>query len=189
MTQHDYADSAVESPRRVQPSAAAAVEESIVAIAVLILGAVLVIGAIGFRGGAGYQAVGPAIFPIIIGSVGIVCGGVLTFARVRVFLNVLRREKTSEKKVTVAGDTEREAIGWKGVALLAALLGGYAMLLVPVGFWQLTGLVFALAARIFGNKHIFRNLIIGYVIALTIYFTFDRLLGVGLPDGYIRIAG
>ena len=189
MTQHDYADSAVEPSRRVQPSAAAAVEESIVAIAVLILGIVLVVGAIGFRGGAGYQAVGPAVFPIIIGGVGLVCGGVLTIARVKVLLNVLRGGKAGETEELGAGETGREAIGWKGVTLLAVLLGGYAMLLVPIGFWQLTGLVFALAARIFGSSHIIRNLIIGYAIALTIYFLFDRLLGVGLPDGYIRIAG
>lgn len=186
---HDYANSTLEPSRRAQRSVAAAVEESIIAIAVLALGAVLVVGAVGFRGGAGYQAVGPAVFPIIIGGVGLVCGSVLTIARVRVLLKALQGGKDSATEESVSRDTGREAIGWKGVTLLVVLLGGYALLLVPVGFWQLTGLVFALAARIFGNKHIVRNLIIGYSIALTIYFLFDRLLGVGLPDGYIRIAG
>lgn len=189
MTQHNHADSTVEPSRRIQPSVAAAAEELIIAIAVLALGGVLVVGAVGFRGGAGYQAVGPAVFPIIIGGVGLVCGAVLVIARTRVLLNAMKGGKEHETDGSVAVEARREAIGWKGVFTLAVLLGIYALLLVPAGFWQLTGLVFALAARIFGNRHIVRNLIIGYAIALTIYFLFDRLLGVGLPDGYIRIAG
>lgn len=182
------------------------IEEFVIAVAVLALGVAMVVGALSFDGGAGYQVVGPAAFPMIVGVLGLVCGAILTVTRSRLLVRHLgwgnrdaspyeerrsEHEALEEKPTVGSGESEesRGAIGWRGVCLLAALLIGYAVLLVPVGFWQLTGLVFALATKIFGGKRLVRNLIIGYVLALVVYFLFDRLLGVGLPDGYIRIAG
>lgn len=195
------------SASRNRADVSARVEELVVAIAVLVLGIIMVAGAMGFDGGAGYQVVGPGVFPMIVGFLGLVCGAVLTVTRTRQLVSGLgagpveaRRSggtgtaRLGDPDGTDAEDkgesaTVRASIGWQGVLSLACLLIGYAVLLVPVGFWQLTGLVFALAAKIFGGKRFVRNVIIGYVLALAVYFLFDRVLGVGLPDGYIRIAG
>lgn len=199
--------STVASASKNRADVRAQVEELVVAVAVLALGIVMVVGALGFDGGAGYQVVGPGVFPMIVGVLGLVCGAVLTVTRTRLLVSGLGASSVEASRGRGTGtsrlggpdgtdaedkgesETIREPIGWRGVSLLAGLLIAYAVLLVPVGFWQLTGIVFALAAKIFGGKRFVRNLIIGYVLALAVYFLFDRVLGVGLPDGYIRIAG
>ncbi|WP_152349061.1 tripartite tricarboxylate transporter TctB family protein [Brevibacterium sp. CFH 10365] len=194
------------SAKHPRAGAGAAVEELIIAVAVFAFGLVMVVGALGFDGGAGYQVVGPGVFPMIVGVLGLVCGAVLTVTRAQLLVGRIRGgtrddgpgegsrgEHEGPAGQPIAGSDEpggaREPIGWRRVALLAGLLIGYAVLLVPVGFWQLTGLVFTLSTKIFGGKRFVRNLLIGYVLALAVYFLFDRVLGVGLPDGYFRIAG
>ena len=203
----DGTGSTAASASKNRADVSAQVEELVVAVAVLALGIVMVVGALGFDSGAGYQVVGPGVFPMIVGVLGLVCGAVLSVTRARLLVSGLgagsveacrgRGTGTSRLGDPDGSDAEdkgesatvRASIGWRGVLSLAGLLIGYAVLLVPVGFWQLTGLVFALAAKIFGGKRFVRNVIIGYVLALAVYFLFDRVLGVGLPDGYIRIAG
>lgn len=152
--------------------------------AILAVSASVVVQAFQFSGGAGYSAVGPGVFPIIVGSVGILCGAVLL---VQALLPLLGKERGDAPGAS--SDVDGSPVVWSRVMVLATVLVGYALLLTPVGFWQLTGAVYACAARIFGSKAWVRNLVIGYVLALVTYFLFDRFLGVSLPDGYIRIAG
>lgn len=161
------------------------VEGLVVATGVLVLGIALCAGALAFEAGRGYQVVGPQVFPLIVGAVATICGLILTAGAVRALLRGRAHRPAAERPADEPGTPTNR----KNVALLAILLFGYAAALVPVGFWQSTGLVYACAARIFGSRRWVRDILIGYALAFAAYFLFDRLLAVGLPDGYFRIAG
>ncbi|MGP4021348.1 tripartite tricarboxylate transporter TctB family protein [Saccharopolyspora sp. 5N708] len=141
------------------------------ALLVLAVGLVVLVGSFTINSGGTYQAVGPQVFPLIVGA-GTTLFGAIALAR------SVRGVDTGEP-----GGTD-----WRAVAKLAATLCGYVLLLVPAGFWQSSTVFFALVARILGSRKPVRDLVIGLVLSLAAYFLFDRLLGVSLPPGIVRLA-
>ncbi|MET8866924.1 tripartite tricarboxylate transporter TctB family protein [Nonomuraea sp. NPDC004580] len=126
--------------------------------------------------GEGYQAVGPRAFPLLVG-IGLAVVSVL---------GVVQAFKAP------AGGT-RDAEGaeethWPSVLLLLGTLIAYALLLVPAGYWQATTAFFVAVARVLGSRRLVRDLLVGLVLGLATYFLFDRLLGITLPPGLIRLA-
>ncbi|MCI2416111.1 tripartite tricarboxylate transporter TctB family protein [Saccharopolyspora sp. K220] len=145
------------------------------ALLVLVVGLVVLIGSFTINSGGTYQAVGPQVFPLIVGAGTTLFGAI---ALVRSF-RAADAEEPSEEAV---------ATDWPAVAKLGATLCGYVLLLVPVGFWQSSTVFFALVARVLGSRKPVRDLLIGLVLSLAAYFLFDRLLGVSLPPGIVRLA-
>jgi putative tricarboxylic transport membrane protein len=120
--------------------------------------------------GGGYQAVGPRAFPMLVG------GGMAVVAVIGV-VQAFR-----------APATDDEPVRWTPVLVLVGALILYAVLLVPVGYWQATTLFFTAVARVLGSRKPVRDLIVGLLLALATYFLFDRLLGISLPPGLVRLA-
>lgn len=123
--------------------------------------------------GGGYQAVGPRAFPLLVGigmAVVAVIGVVQAF------------------RDPVTGEGEDEGVHWRPVLLLIGTLALYAALLVPVGYWQATTLFFVAVARVLGSRKLVRDLVVGLLLALATYLLFDRVLGITLPPGLIRLA-
>ena len=123
--------------------------------------------------GGGYQAVGPRAFPLLVGigmAVVAVIGVVQAF------------------RDPVTGEGEDEGVHWRPVLLLIGTLALYAALLVPVGYWQATTLFFVAVARVLGSRKLVRDLAVGLLLALATYLLFDRVLGITLPPGLIRLA-
>ncbi|MEU4228249.1 tripartite tricarboxylate transporter TctB family protein [Nonomuraea sp. NPDC026600] len=123
--------------------------------------------------GGGYQAVGPRAFPLLVGlgmAVVAVIGVVQAF------------------REPVAGGGEDEGVHWRPVLLLIGTLALYAALLAPVGYWQATTLFFVAVARVLGSRKLVRDLVVGLLLALATYLLFDRVLGITLPPGLIRLA-
>ncbi|MEV4085459.1 tripartite tricarboxylate transporter TctB family protein, partial [Nonomuraea fuscirosea] len=77
---------------------------------------------------------------------------------------------------------------WPSVLMLLGALAAYALLLVPAGYWQATTVFFVAVARVLGSRRLVRDVLAGLVLALATYFLFDRLLGITLPPGLIRLA-
>jgi putative tricarboxylic transport membrane protein len=121
--------------------------------------------------GGGYQAVGPRAFPLLVG------GGMAVVAVIGVVQAF--REPLGE---------DREGLRWRPVLVLIAALILYAVLLVPVGYWQATTLFFTAVARVLGSRRLVRDLIVGLLLALATYFLFDHVLGITLPPGLVRLA-
>ncbi|PRY02319.1 tripartite tricarboxylate transporter TctB family protein [Allonocardiopsis opalescens] len=147
-------------------------------VLVTAVGAVVLAGAFMIPESAAYQAVGAGAFPVLVGA-GALVVGVLNL------LAVLRRSDTAQL------DQAREEAAvthWPTVGALAAALAGYAALLVPLGFWQTSAVFLVVAARVLGSRRPVRDALVGLVLALALYFLFDRVLGVSLPPGYIRLA-
>ncbi|NEW72429.1 tripartite tricarboxylate transporter TctB family protein [Streptomyces rapamycinicus] len=128
--------------------------------------------------GAIDQDVGPRAFPLLVGV------GLCVAASVA----VVQAFRGSDPALTEQAREEARLTEWRPVAALLALLVGYLFALAPCGYWQSTAVLFALVARVLGSRRILRDALIGLVLALAVYFLFDRLLGIHLPPGIIRLA-
>ncbi|MBI0376157.1 tripartite tricarboxylate transporter TctB family protein [Streptomyces albiflaviniger] len=128
--------------------------------------------------GAIDQDVGPRAFPLLVGV------GLCVAASVA----VVQAFRGSDPALTEQAREEARLTEWRPVAALLALLVGYLFALAPCGYWQSTAVLFALVARVLGSRRILRDALIGLVLALAVYFLFDRLLGIHLPPGIVRLA-
>ncbi|MEV0352524.1 tripartite tricarboxylate transporter TctB family protein [Nonomuraea sp. NPDC050680] len=127
--------------------------------------------------GGGYQAVGPRAFPLLVG---IGMAVVAVIGVVQAFRDPVTREGADE-----GAD---EGVHWRPVLLLIGALALYAVLLAPVGYWQATTLFFVAVARVLGSRKLVRDMVVGLLLALATYVLFDRVLGITLPPGLIRLA-
>ncbi|WP_413101252.1 tripartite tricarboxylate transporter TctB family protein [Streptomyces sp. Inha503] len=128
--------------------------------------------------GAIDQDVGPRAFPLLVGV------GLCVSASVA----VVQAFRGSDPALTEQAREEARLTEWRPVAALLALLVCYLFALAPCGYWQSTAVLFALVARVLGSRRILRDALIGLVLALAVYFLFDRLLGIHLPPGIVRLA-
>jgi putative tricarboxylic transport membrane protein len=146
----------------------------IVAVGFLLAAVVVLVSAWTIPQGGGYQAVGPRAFPLLVG------GGLGVVA----VIGVVQAFISSSEPV----ESDDEPIQWRPVLILVAALAGYAALIVPVGYWQTTAVFFVVCARVLGSRRLVRDAVIAVVLALATYFLFDRVLGITLPPGFVRLA-
>jgi putative tricarboxylic transport membrane protein len=82
------------------------------------------------------------------------------------------------------GFPPREEVDRRAVALI---LGGLAALIAVIGlgggFIAAATILFATTSAAFGRRAIHIDLAIGFVLALAVYLTFDKLLTLSLPAG------
>ncbi len=143
----------------------------IVALGLFAVAVVVVVSAFRIPEGGGYQAVGPRAFPLLVGAgLGVVA-----------VIGVVQSFRSGEVE-------EQEPIQWRPVLILLVALGGYAGLLVPVGYWQSTAVFFVVCARVLGSRRLVRDAVIAVALALATYVLFDRVLGITLPPGFVRLA-
>jgi putative tricarboxylic transport membrane protein len=124
------------------------------------------------------QDVGPRAFPLLVG-VGLCVSA--TFSTVQAF-------RGADREQTDQACEEARLTDWGPVAALLGLLVGYLFALDPCGYWQSTAVLFTLVARVLGSRKPLRDAAVGLVLALAVYFLFDRVLGIHLPPGIIRLA-
>ncbi|MGH7321788.1 MAG: tripartite tricarboxylate transporter TctB family protein, partial [Candidatus Rokuibacteriota bacterium] len=70
--------------------------------------------------------------------------------------------------------------------LLAGLVGGI-LAMEPLGFPVAAAWLFVMGARGFGSRRWARNVVLGVLLGVTVYFVFARVLGVSLPGGVIDL--
>ena len=70
--------------------------------------------------------------------------------------------------------------------IMGGLVGQLALLHVA-GFVISGAVLFGMTARGFGQKPLWRNLLVGYALAFVIYGVFDRLLKLNLPGGPLEM--
>ncbi|QYN38986.1 tripartite tricarboxylate transporter TctB family protein [Pseudonocardia sp. DSM 110487] len=150
----------------------------IAALAFLAVAVGVLTGAFTIDQGTTYQAVGPRVFPLLVGA-----GMCLVSA-----IGVVQAFRGTDTDQIDQLREEIRATHWPSVVLLVAALIGYVLLLTPLGYWQTTTVFFVAVARVLGSRKLVRDAIIGLVLALAVYMLFDRLLGIGLPPGIVRLA-
>ncbi|MFC4561061.1 tripartite tricarboxylate transporter TctB family protein [Nocardiopsis mangrovi] len=160
------------------PPAAVPWGPRVTALVVLGVGVVVLAGSFLIPEGNTYQAVGASTFPLMVGV-----GTVLVGAA-----NAVRSWRGGDRGGAERAAEEAAATHWPTVLMLGGAVLGYAALLLPLGFWQTSSAFLVVAARILGSRRPLRDLVIGLVFSLAVYFLFDRLLGVTLPPGIVRLA-
>ncbi|MFI7227662.1 tripartite tricarboxylate transporter TctB family protein [Nonomuraea angiospora] len=177
--------------------------QRIVSLGFLAAAVVVLAQAFAIPQGEGYQAVGPRAFPLLVG-VGLAVVSIVGV--VQAFRPGTREPDATPPAPATAGTVDvgigvgvglsadggggeaSEKPHWPSVLLLIGSLAAYALLLVPAGYWQATTAFFVAVARVLGSRRLVRDVLVGLALALATYFLFDRLLGISLPPGLVRLA-
>ena len=128
------------------------------------------------RSGPGYAAVGPRIFPTIVG------GGLLGSGLALVLASPRGGSGTAHERMAAA-DPAGAATDWPTLLATAAALAGYVALFRPLGFIVASTVFLAAVARILGSERWPRDLLAGTILGLVTYAVFTLLLGLELPAG------
>lgn len=157
------------------------------ALFVFALGIVLLVGAQQIPNDA-TRSVGPRAFPLMIAVLTIAVGTVLIGQEVIRTRGELRARVQESSTASNAADSARVSPHWPAVAGIVVSVIAYTLLMEMVGYWQTTTVFFVAVCRILGSRRLWRDCLIAVVLALVIFYTFDQLLGVTLPPGFVRLA-
>ena len=125
----------------------------------------------------GYSGIGPNFIPGVVG-VGVILLGVwLSF---EAFTGGWRGAAPDDARERGEHDFHAAAFGWITVGLFA-----HMVLIVWAGFVIAGVVLFACVARGFGSLRVARDLAIGLVLSLVVFFFFVKLLNVNLPAGWL----
>lgn len=130
----------------------------------------ILVAAQGITSGFGYDAVGPATFPRIIGG-GLVLAGLMTVAEAR-------------KGNAGFESDERPSLGPVALILAAILL--LAFFVNSVGWVLMSAIVFLAGTLAFGDRRLLLNAVIGVGFGLIIFAAFEWGLGLELPMGVLQ---
>ena len=152
------------TPERRPRWAAFIIAAGLAGLAVMIL-----TDAAGLKQDGGYAGVGPADVPRLIAY------GLLVLSALTV-LSGLKGDLPRPPRQAPA------PLLW----IMGGLVGQLALLHVA-GFVISGAILFGMTARGFGQKPLWRNLLVGFVLAFVIYGVFDRLLKLNLPGGPLEM--
>jgi putative tricarboxylic transport membrane protein len=150
----------------------------IFAVALLAFGLFILFGTFQISGREGFSPSGPRFFPLVVAV------GLLVFGTLFLISTTLRQDRYLGEKAAAEG----AATDWPTTGQVAAILVVYAFLLDPLGYIVATALLFPAAAYVLGSRgrrKVLRNLAIGVVLGVLVFFSFTELLGVRLPDGLL----
>lgn len=156
--------------------------EGLAGVAILVFGAWFLWQAGTLRQGPGYAAVGPRIFPLIVG-LGILGSGL------GVAFGAWRSRSRARGPAPAAGATggeEREGgagTDWPTLLAVAGLLVAYIALFQPLGFVIASTALLLVGARVLGSRAPLRDLAAGLAVSLAAYVLFTRFLGLEVPAG------
>lgn len=152
--------------------------ERVTALAIIVLGAWFIWQATELRQGPGYAAVGPRVFPTIVG-----CG--LLGSGLALLLTARGRDGTAVAGAPDDGDGT-VAADWRTLLGIAALLAAYVLLFHRIGFVIASALFLAGGAWTLGSRTPLRDLLIGLLLSLLVYAVFTQLLTLDVPAGPIE---
>lgn len=142
--------------------------DAVTGSALLIAGIAMFVGAQGFSPAAGLQF-GAGFFPKIVS-----CG--LAFSGVLILLGNLRQTQSD----LIRAD-------WRGlgrIALLVALIAGYALVLAPLGYHFSTIALLSSVALFFGASWL-ASAVLAVSATLVLHFVFYSVMRVSLPWGVL----
>lgn len=168
--------------------------ETLIAAAVVALGALMLVGASDIALGVGYDRVGPRAFPYGVGGGLVVLGLALALSSTPGrgewthgdlgAHGALSARAPSRSASHEAGQApvsfDRLALATLGCGLVA-----FVLLLEPAGFIVAAAVQFVLAARAFQSKVPLRDALLGLALAAIVYMAFTSGLGAALPAGWL----
>jgi putative tricarboxylic transport membrane protein len=143
--------------------------DSVAALLIAVLGVWVLWQATSLREGPGYAAVGPRVFPMVVGVGMMVSGLALLWSSWRV-------GSAQDSEATPAAD-------WATLLGMAAALAGYIVLYRPLGFIAASTVFLVAGAWILGSRSPLRDVLAGVLVSVGTFVLFTRLLGLELPVG------
>jgi putative tricarboxylic transport membrane protein len=143
--------------------------EAVLAAFVLVLGVFIAVETAMLRGGPGYAAIGPKLFPWLVAVGLLLVGGALLYeARAGPLAQPAGFELDLPPALTVTA----------GLVLQMVLMK-------PAGFVIASAVLFVAVAYAFGSRRIALNAAVGLVLCAATYVAFTRGLGLVLPAGVL----
>jgi putative tricarboxylic transport membrane protein len=134
---------------------------------------------------AGYAAVGPRVFPIVIG-IALVTVALWTAFRAHGSPGAPSAGTAPARTAPApASDAAAPAADWRAAAPSALAFLAYIALLEPLGYLLATITFIAIEARLLGSRRWGRDLLAAILVAVTVYTLFSLLLGLRLPAGLL----
>lgn len=146
--------------------------EAAFGVAMLLLAVAVLASAAAIPAGFSYDAVGPRLFPAIMG-VG------LLLASLGILAGAIGRRVATAPAAPVAA----APLDWTPVVVVSAALLLEAALIETLGWVPVTATLFAAGAWAFGNRRLWLNLLIGLVFGALVLLAFNEGLGLDLPLG------
>ncbi len=146
------------------------------AVAVIAVGAIALWQSLAVREGGGYSTIGPRFLPVTI-SIALLLLGVAFL-----ITTTVRPDAYLVRKVA----NERAATHWQTPALVGVLLLVYAFALAPLGYIIATALFVPVTSRVLGSRALVRDIVVGVLLAVVLFFGFTEALGVRLPGGVLE---
>jgi putative tricarboxylic transport membrane protein len=143
--------------------------EAAFGVAMLLLAVAVLASAASIPAGFSYDAVGPRLFPAIMG-VG------LLLASLGILAGAVGRRPAAAAAAAAPMD-------WKPVLVISAALLLEAALIETLGWVPVTATLFAAGAWAFGNRRVGLNLLIGLAFGAVVLLAFNEGLGLDLPLG------
>jgi putative tricarboxylic transport membrane protein len=143
--------------------------DRVLGVVALLFAALLAWQGWGLEAPFSYEPVGPRAFPLLLAGVIALCG---------LWLLLRGRERAEPNP---PGANAR-------IAAMAALVAGYALVFVSLGFIVATALMAAFVGRLFGG-HWHQCAIGGVGLGLGLYLLFDKVFDVVLPTGLLSFGG
>jgi len=145
--------------------------------AIALLGGWFLWQAVSLREGPGYAAVGPRVFPIIVGLGFLVSGlPLLLSRRSRVLRAAAPADESANSDLAPPAD-------WPTLASMAVLLAIYITVFLHLGFIISSAAFLVAGAWVLGSRSWPRDVAAGLLLSLVTYVVFTRLLGLDLPSG------
>lgn len=146
------------------------------AAVILVSGAVVLYDAVQIAADSGIRPQQSGFFPVIVG-IGLVGFGLVFLVRTTIWPDDALFEHAQR---------EHTESGWLRLWGVVAGLLIYAILLDPLGYIIATALFFVAAGRVVGSRRVVRDVVVGVLFAVVVYFAFTELLGVRLPAGVLE---
>ncbi len=125
--------------------------------------------------------IGPRVIPYIV-------GGGMMLAGLWLAIDILRGHVASPAGGEDAEDADPTLpTDWRTVAILAASLIAYLLLIERAGFVIASTVLFVGAAFGMGSRRYFRDLVIGFLLSLAVFLLFTEGLSLRLPDGILPL--
>jgi putative tricarboxylic transport membrane protein len=141
---------------------------------VLALAAVFGIGAISLPSEAGYAGISSRFVPIVVALFLAIVGALLVW---QALTGGFRNFVDSTLEITA---------DYRGVLWVSSGVLLMALLIERIGFVVAAAVLFVCTARGFGSTRLMRDVVIGIVLVLPVYWLFGQVLDVSLPKLFNR---
>jgi putative tricarboxylic transport membrane protein len=151
--------------------------ERLLSIGVLAFGIAVAVVTARLPAAGGYARIGPNFMPAVVGG-GLIVLGIWLLAETAT--GGWRKRISDEPEERGDHAPHRAGFAWVTAGLVAQIV-----LINTAGFVLAAATLFSCVARGFGSRRWARDIAVGLVLALAIFFFFVRFLNVNLPAGWL----